>query len=178
MLNYFILWYLPFTDVYSKACNFDVQGSGEFISSDSLENCRTSTWVITAPLNHNIKLKFASFLLSDSPEYGQNLIEIYDGRYTNTTLLGAFTGTTKRLVIQSSGRFMLVKLIKKDKLYALCNFKGVFTFGTTKGKFVISYLMYVNGSELTFKNLLLFHRNVIEHLNQLLKLKLERVLTI
>ncbi len=124
-----------FTDVCSVTCEFDVKSSGEFISCDSSENCHTSTWNITAPLNHHIRLKFATFQLSDSSKYGKNWIQIYDGRNTNNTMLGAFTGTRRPFVIQSSDRFMLVKLTKQDDLYSLCNFKSVYTFGTSKGKF-------------------------------------------
>ena len=61
-------------------------------------------------------------------------MQIYDGRNTNSTLLGAFTGTKRPFIMQSSGRFMLVKLLKQDNLPSLCNFKGIYTFGKTKGK--------------------------------------------
>ncbi len=140
-----------FTDVCSVTCDFDVQASGEFISCDSSKYCKTSTWVITAPPRYNIRLKFAIFQLSDSSKYGQYWIHIYDGRNTNNTMLGTFTGTRRPFVIQSSGRFMLVKLTKQYKLYpgsCLCNFKGVYTFGTSKGKLLVIYLIYFNDLKL------------------------------
>lgn len=74
-------------------------------------------------------------------------MQIYDGRTTNDTLLGAFTGTKRPFVVLSSGRFTLVKLLKQDKLLSLCNFKGVYTFGTTKGKVCVIYRININGSE-------------------------------
>ena len=117
-------------------CDFDVQGSGEFISSESSEHCTTASWVITAPLYHNIRLKFATFQLSDLKLFGQNRIHIYDGLYKNNTLLGVFTGVRRPFIVQSSGRFMLVRLIKLYR-FTRNNFKGVYTFGTAKGKFLV-----------------------------------------
>lgn len=124
-------------DVFS-ICDFDVQGdSGDLIGSEfeSSEYCRVSSWVITAPLYHTIRLKFTTFQLSDLQEYGQNWIHIYDGRNTNNTLLGAFTGARRPFIIQSSGRFMLLKLMKQSWLRNyLSDFKAVYTFDTAKGK--------------------------------------------
>ena len=136
-------------DVFSRRCDFYVQGSsGEFSSSEfeSSEDCRNSSWVITAPLNHTIRLKFETFQLSDSQEYGQNWIRIYDGLKTRDTLLGVFTGARRPFIIQSSGRFMLVKLTKQS-WYSLGNFKGVYTFNTTKGKFPIIYPLHTDSSK-------------------------------
>ena len=118
-------------------CYFDVDGSsGESISSEFKSGyCYTSSWVITAPLNHTIRLKFETFQLSDSQELGQNLIRIYDGRNATDTSLGVSTGARRPFTIQSSGRFMLVKLTKeKPWRKPLSNLKGVYTFNTTKGK--------------------------------------------
>ncbi|XP_078366769.1 uncharacterized protein LOC144650879 [Oculina patagonica] len=134
LLSVAILVWKP-KDAYSLTCDFDVQASGEFISCDSSKYCETFTWSITAPPHSNIRLKFDTFQLSDSSYYGQNWIHIYDGRNTNSTMLGAFTGARRPFNIQSSGRFMLVKLIKQlDWGYSLCNFNGVYTFSTAKDK--------------------------------------------
>ena len=122
-------------DVFSITCDFDVQGSGGFISSESSEGCYSASWFITAPLYHNIRLKFETFQLSDSQSFGQNRIFIYDGLYTNNTLLGVFTGARRPFIIQSSDRFMMVKLTKQMESSTLSNFKGVYTFETAKGKF-------------------------------------------
>jgi len=134
-------------DVFSKTCNFVVNGSsGESITSEfeSSEDCETSIWVITAPLNHNVRLQFATFQLSDFIlrwhewfEYWIHpYMQIYDGRNTTDTSLGVFTGARRPFTIQSSGRFMLVKL-RFAKLWwrrYLSNLKGVYTFNTTKDK--------------------------------------------
>ena len=118
-----------------STCNVD-GSSGESISSEfKPEYCHTSSWVITAPLNHTIRLTFERFQLSDSQKLGQNLIRIYDGRKTTDTSLGVFTGARRPFTIQSSGQFMLVKLTEeKWWLKPLSNLKGVYTFNTTKGK--------------------------------------------
>ena len=123
--------------MFSRRCYFDVDGSsGESISSDFKSGyCGTSSWVITAPLNHIIRLTFETFQLSDSQEIGQNLIRIYDGRKKTDSSLGVFTGARRPFTIQSSGQFMLVRLKKeKQRLRSLSNLKGVYTFNTTKGK--------------------------------------------
>ena len=120
-----------------STCDFDVDGSsGESISFEFKPWCYyTSSWVITAPLNHTIRLKFETFQLSDSQELGQSLIRIYDGRKATDTSLGVFTGARRPFTIQSSGQFMLVKLTKaKWWQKPLSNLKGVYTFSTTKGK--------------------------------------------
>ena len=120
--------------MYSTICDFEVKNSGQLISSDSLKTCEDATWVVTAPLKHNIKLKFTNFQLSDSRQFGQKQLQIYDGKNTNGTSLGAFTGTKRPFSIQSSGRFMLIKLTHKGRSSSLCHFEGVSTFATAKGK--------------------------------------------
>ena len=136
-----------FIDVFSERCDFYVQvSSGVFSSSEfeSFEECYNSSWVITAPLNQSIRLKFETFQLSDS-WLGQNLIRIYDGRKTADTLLGVFTGARRPFTILSSGPSMLVNLaIDSWMEYSLRNFKGVYTFETAEGKFLIIYPLHTN----------------------------------
>jgi len=73
--------------VVFSTCDSDVNGSsGESISSEFKPpwDCYgTSSWFITAPLNHTIRLKFETFQLSDSQVFGQNLIQIYDVQKNN-----------------------------------------------------------------------------------------------
>ena len=126
-----------------STCDFDVNGSsGESITSEFKlpRDCNTSSWVITAPTNHNVRLQFVTFQLSDIRLSGRPGIhpymQIYDGLNTTDISLGVFTGARRPFTIQSSGRFMLVKLIFANsfcKLF-LNNLKGVYTFNTTKGK--------------------------------------------
>ena len=154
--------------MFSKTCHFVVNGSsGESISSEfeSSEDCENCIWVITAPLNHSVRLQFVTFQLSDlrlRPRYWipphllryftrwiHPCMQIYDGRNTTDTSLGVFTGARRPFTIQSSGRFMLVKL-RFAKLWwrrYLSNLKGVYTFKTTKGKLVT----YMHNSPEQFK---------------------------
>ena len=133
-----------------STCDFNVNGSSaESISYEfkSPLDCYTSSWVITAPTNHNVRLQFETFQLSDMRLYRwwwiylfirriHPYMQIYDGRHTSDTSLGNFTGARRPFTIQSSGRFMLVKLIFEELWWKgyLNNLKGVYTFKTTKGK--------------------------------------------
>ena len=129
-----------------STCDYHVNGSsGESISSEfnSSKYCKNSSWVIMAPMNHNVRLQFETFQLSDLRLFRwiwiHPYMQIYDGRYpADDTSLGVFTGARRPFTIQSSGRFMLVRLICELwwKRYFLNNLKGVYTFKTTKGKLV------------------------------------------
>ncbi|CAH3177130.1 unnamed protein product [Porites evermanni] len=84
-------------------------------------NC---TWIITAPSNHTVKLRFTIFRLSGY-DWNQAKIQVYDGKRKNDTVLGVFTGTRQSFVIQTSGRFMMLTL-KKKYSSTPCIFKGAF----------------------------------------------------
>lgn len=122
-------------DVHSAPCFTALNGSNGLISSDSSGNYQYCTWIITVPLHHNIRLNFTTFQLSDSKQFGQNLIKAFDGREEDNALLGIFTGTRPPFTVQTSGRFMLVKLTRR-RSRSLCNFRGVYTSTTTKGNIV------------------------------------------
>ena len=122
--------HLPyFTDVESTSCNIQINGTVGNISSES----SGISWVITAPRDHHIRLRFTTFQLSFI-WWVEYRVQIYDGRYTNATSLGVFTGTRRPFTVQSSGQFMSIKLIKKKETSFLCNVKGVFTCNKTKGE--------------------------------------------
>ena len=71
-------------------------------------------------------------------------MKIYDGQSTSDTSLGVFTGARRPFTVQSSGHFMLVELIKQGlHLTSLCNFTGVGSFYSTKGKFLLVWLFFV-----------------------------------
>ena len=126
-----------------STCDYHVNGSsGESISSEFnlSKDCKNSSWVIMAPMNHNVRLQFVTFQLSDMRLSGwlgiHPYMQIYDGQNTTDASLGVFTGARRPFTIQSSGRFMLVKLIFEKSWWKryLNNVKGVYTFKTTKGK--------------------------------------------
>ena len=111
-----------------KPCLFSVNGSSGFICSSGTD-CYYDycTWIITAPANHTVKLKFTIFHLSN-----QANIQVHDGKRRSDTVLGIFTGERQPFIIQTRGRFMLLTL-QKDYFSTPCNFKGTF-ISSRKGK--------------------------------------------
>ena len=128
----------------SAPCLLTLKDSSGVISSESSAKNKVCRWVIAALSQHHIKLKFTIFQLSDSHEFGRNLIQVYDGRTKNKKSLGVFTGTRRPFNIQSSGQFMVIKLTKKFAT-SLCNFKGVYTSNTTKGEHLLVFFYISNG---------------------------------
>ena len=118
-----------FAVVHTLPCLFSVNGSSGFISSSGTKNYKHCSWIITAPSNHSVKLKFS---LSNDPRFGQARIEVHDGKRKNDTILGIFSGARQPLIIQTSGRFMMVAL-QKDYLSTPCNFKGTYYTSQKKG---------------------------------------------
>ena len=127
-----MIFALLFAVANSEACFFAVNGSRGFISSSRVKNHRHCTWIITAPSNHTIKLRFTTFRLSgffwDQPE-----IQVYDGKRKNDTVLGVFTGARQPFIIQTSGRFMMLTL-KKKYSSTPCIFKGTYYTSSRKGQ--------------------------------------------
>ena len=119
--------------MYSSSCYFPVNGSTGLISSDSIGNYQTCSWVITAPPHHNIKLTFVVFQLSIISR-DETEIKVYDGGGKNDILVGTFTGTRPPFIVHTSGRFMLVMLRRKHT-FSMCNFKGVYSSSTKKGEY-------------------------------------------
>ena len=121
-----------FAVVHTLPCLFSVNGSSGFISSNGTKNYKRCSWIITAPSNHSVKLKFKIFSLSNNPRFGQARIEVHDGKRKNDTILGIFSGARRPFIIQTSGRFMMVAL-QKDSLSTPCNFKGTYYTSQKKG---------------------------------------------
>ena len=121
-----------FAVVHSLPCLFSVNGSSGFISSSGTKNYKHCNWIITAPSNHTVKLKFMIFSLSNDPWWGQARIQVHDGKRKNDTILGIFSGARRSFIIQTSGRFMMVAL-QKDSLSTPCNFKGAYYKSPKKG---------------------------------------------
>ena len=121
-----------FAVAHTLPCLFSVNGSSGFISSSGTKNYKHCSWIITAPSNHSVKLKFKIFSLSNDPWFGQARIEVHDGKRKNDTILGIFSGARRPFIIQTSGRFMMVAL-QKDSLSTPCNFKGTYYTSPKKG---------------------------------------------
>ena len=129
----FLTWIFAhlFAVVHSLPCWFSVNGSSGSISSSGTKNYRQCTWIITAPSNHTVKLKFMTFRLSD-PWGDQARIQVHDGKRKNDAILGIFSGARRPFIIQTSGRFMMVAL-QKASLSTPCNFKGTYYTSQKKG---------------------------------------------
>ena len=126
-----MIFALLFAVVNSEACFFAVNGSSGFISSSGTENYKRCTWIITAPSNHTVKLRFTIFRLSGY-FHDQPKIQVYDGKRKNDTILGVFTGTRQPFVIQTSGQFMMLTL-KRKYSSTPCIFKGAYYSILRKG---------------------------------------------
>ena len=120
-----------FAVVHSLPCLFSVNGSSGFISSSGTKNYKHCNWIITAPSNHTVKLKFMIFSLSDR-WWNQARIQVHDGKRKNDAILGIFSGAKQPFIVQTSGRFMMVAL-QKDFLSTPCNFKGTYYTSPKKG---------------------------------------------
>ena len=116
------------TGVHPTPCSFAVNGSSGVITFHSSGSYRSCSWVITAPLYHNIRLNFTTFQL-----IGESHIEVYDGRSTNDTLLGYFIETRRPFVVQTSDRYMLIKLLE-TAFCSVCVFRGVYSSSTKQGE--------------------------------------------
>ena len=121
-----------FAVVHTLPCLFSVNGSSGFISSSGTKNYKHCTWIITAPSNHTVKLKFMIFRLSHD-SWNQARIQVHDGKRKSDTILGIFSGERQPFIIQTSGRFMLVAL-QKYYPFTHCNFKGTYYTNPKKGE--------------------------------------------
>ena len=90
---------------------------------------RNCSQVITAPLHHNIVLNFTAFNFVS----GSGRVEIYDGSDKNQSLLGNYTRTRSSFIVQSTGRYLFLVVIKTDPM-AISNFTAVYSYIATKGE--------------------------------------------
>lgn len=129
-MNYFPFSFsiFYFAVVNSEACYFTVNDSARSIDASGAKNCINCTWIITAPTNHTVKLKFTLFHLP------VNLakIQIHDGKSKSDTILARFSGTRQPFIIQTSGRFMML-LLEKDEPSTPCTFMGAYNISLNKG---------------------------------------------
>lgn len=133
-----------FTVVYCRNCHFHLDTDRRIIiynSSNPKLGCG-SRWIcsciITAQPKTHIHLEISLFQLLDvliESSRKADWLYLYDGNSSQDTLLGKFTGTKESLIVQSSGRFMKIELIR-DLFYSHSIFKGSYYYSTTKGKLI------------------------------------------
>ncbi|XP_015772108.1 PREDICTED: uncharacterized protein LOC107350396 isoform X2 [Acropora digitifera] len=114
----------------TRPCSFSVKGANGVIDYKTVmkeeKNC---SQVITAPPYHKIVLNFTAFNFVS----GSGRIEIYDGSDKNQSLLWSYTGTKSSFIVQSTGRYLFLVVIKTDPM-AISNFTAVFSYIATKAK--------------------------------------------
>ena len=125
--------------MHANPCFYDVGSSNGVISSSANKNYSMyhCTWIITAPSNHTVKLKFTIFNLLDLyPRIYRSEIKVFDGKRKNDTLLGIFSGSRRPFIVQTSGQFMMLTFKRYHEL-ALFNFKGVCSSTSIKGELYV-----------------------------------------
>ena len=105
-------------------------------------NC---TWIISLPKN-KIKLSFSAFDLQAASPSCQNgdFVEVRDGAYSNSPLLGMFCGSTIPTDTFSSGNYLLVHF-RSDESSEKRGFASTYySYETSNGKgyYVVSSIFF------------------------------------
>ena len=132
--------------MHANPCFYDVGSSNGVISSSANKNYSMyhCTWIITAPSNHTVKLKFTIFNLLDLyPRIYRSEIKVFDGKRKNDTLLGIFSGSRRPFIVQTSGQFMMLTF-KRYHERAFFNFKGVCSSTSIKGELYVPRKQFLN----------------------------------
>lgn len=113
----------------------DVKGVIKTAKSGTISNC---TWLITVPAGHNIFLKFTTLQLyfkykMDGSSEESTELQVWDGHNESSDSLGIYRGTKRAFSLQSSGRYLFIRLrVFPDTV--LCNVQGLFFASTVIGK--------------------------------------------
>ena len=106
--------------------------------SGTISNC---TWLITVPAGHNIFLKFTTLELELESKYKyyswptekETELQVWDGHNESSASLGIYRGTKRAFSLQSSGRYLFIRLrVLPDTV--LCNVQALFFASTVIGK--------------------------------------------
>lgn len=87
--------------------------------------------------NHAVLLTFATFQLYYKAHDVLDMatttqLKVWDGEDNHAIFIGSFRGTKRPFSLQSSGRYLFLRLtVESDS--PLCNFKGSYVAMTTKG---------------------------------------------
>ena len=114
----------------------DVKGVIKTAKSGAISDC---TWLITVPAGHNIFLKFTTlelefkyydiYLTSET----ETELQVWDGHNESSASLGIYRGTKRAFSLQSSGRYLFIRLrVFPDTV--LCNVQALFFASTVIGK--------------------------------------------
>ena len=114
----------------------DVKGVIKTAKSGTISNC---SWLITVPAGHNIFLKFTTLALEfkydhiNWPSEKETELQVWDGHDESSVSLGIYRGTKRAFSLQSSGRYLFIRLrVLPDTV--LCNVQALFFASTVIGK--------------------------------------------
>ncbi|PIO28139.1 hypothetical protein AB205_0013390, partial [Aquarana catesbeiana] len=82
----------------------------------SYPNNVNGTYIIIAPPQNQVMLKFSDFGLESSPQCSNDYLEIRDGGNRNASLLGVYCGQMRNMTVQSSGPMVLLQFSSNNKV--------------------------------------------------------------
>lgn len=101
-------------------------------SAGTISSC---TWLITVPAGNNIFLKFTTLELEFKykhyswPTEKETELQVWDGHNESSASLGIYRGTKRAFSLQSSGRYLFIRLrVLPDTV--LCNVQALFFAST------------------------------------------------
>ena len=133
-----LLFFSFITDTNLAPCEQkieDVKGVIKTAKSGTISDC---TWLITVPAGHNIFLKFTTLELyfkydKYDPTEENTELQVWDGHSESYASLGIYRGTKRAFSLQSSGRYLFIRLsVFPDTV--LCNVEALFFASTVIGK--------------------------------------------
>ncbi|CAH3151909.1 unnamed protein product, partial [Porites evermanni] len=110
----------------------DVKGVIKTAKSGTISSC---TWLITVPAGHNIFLKFTTLELEFNyiyyswPTEKETELQVWDGHNESSASLGIYRGTKRAFSLQSSGRYLFIRL-RLLPYTVLCNVEALFFAST------------------------------------------------
>ena len=134
-----LLFFSFITDTNLAPCEQkieDVKGVIKTAKSGTISKC---TWLITVPAGRNIFLKFTTLELEFKYKYyfwpteKETELQVWDGHNESSASLGIYRGTKRAFSLQSSGRYLFIRLrVLPDTV--LCNVQALFFASTVIGK--------------------------------------------
>ncbi|XP_050435751.1 cubilin [Adelges cooleyi] len=109
----FMLSYISLTK--SQACGGNFFTPEGFIKSpnypDEYPNSKDCSWVITVPVTNQIELNFTSFMLEESMDCRFDYVEVRNGGYASSPLIGKFCGSKILSSISSMGNSLFIRFV-------------------------------------------------------------------
>lgn len=133
-----LLFFSFITDTNLAPCKQKIEGVKGVIKTAKSGTISDCTWLITVPAGHNIFLKFTTLQLyfkynRYNPSEENNALQVWDGHNESSASLGIYRGTKRAFSLQSSGRYLFIRLrVFPDTL--LCNVQALFFASTVIGK--------------------------------------------